>query len=115
MDEVKKHFKPEFLGRIDQISVFKPLDADTITQIVSLHLDDLFKRTALQGYTIEASEELKTWLAKKSFDAPSGARKVRKVLRDEVEDFLIPLMLSGELKKGKTITLSEEGEKIIIK
>ncbi len=114
LEEVKKHFKPEFLGRLDQTIIFKPLDAENISKIVDLHMQELIAQTSEQGYAISFSKDLLTFVAEKSFDPASGARKVRKTLRDVVEDFLVEKMLTGSIEKGKTYELGVKDGKVII-
>lgn len=105
LEEVKKHFKPEFLGRLDKIVIFKPLDSESITEIVKIHMQKLQNQIHDQGFFITYQDEAIQWIAKKSFDSDNGARKVRKVIREEVEDFVVQAILTQKIEKDKKYML----------
>lgn len=113
-DELKKHFRPEFLGRLDRVIVFKPLNAESITHIVSLHLSDLSQRLLENEYIVRFDETVQAYIAKKSFDSEAGARKVRAVIRDAVEDKMAEKILQGTLQKNISYMVSEQQDELIL-
>jgi ATP-dependent Clp protease ATP-binding subunit ClpC len=106
LEQVKKHFKPEFLGRLDTTVVFKPLTKESIKKIVEINLHDFEKRLELKKIKISYTDEVIEFLAKKSFDSKSGGRKVRKIVREEVEDLITDALLSKEIKENTEAKIS---------
>jgi len=97
-EQVEKYFRPEFLGRLDKILIFKPLSNKSIRAIVKLQLAELTKRLQKQKIMLSYSDAVITYLAKESFDSKSGARKVRKIIQEQVEDLITHTLLQ---QKGK--------------
>jgi ATP-dependent Clp protease ATP-binding subunit ClpC len=85
-DELKKAFKPEFLNRLDETIVFRKLDRSSIEQILSIHLSDLAERLKRQGLTLEVSEAARVWLADHGFDPLYGARPLRRLMEQQIEN-----------------------------
>lgn len=105
LEQVKKHFRPEFLGRLDKVVVFRPLTQKHIREIVKIQLRELENRLQEKEVSLSYSDVVIDFLAKKSFDSKNGARHVRKVIRDEVENIITEGFLSGKIKEGSRIQL----------
>ena len=107
-DELKKHFRPEFLNRIDDIVVFHQLTREQIVQMVDLLLGRV--RTALEAKDmgLELTEQAKSLLAKRGFDPVLGARPLRRTIQREIEDHLSEKILFGEIGAGEIVTVDVE-------
>ena len=108
-DELKKHFRPEFLNRIDEIVVFKQLSQDEIVKMVDLLIGRVDKNLAAQDMGIELTENAKNLLAVRGFDPVLGARPLRRTIQREIEDILSEKILFGEIGAGEIITVDVEG------
>ena len=108
-DELKKHFRPEFLNRIDEIVVFKQLNQDEIVKMVDLLIGRVDKNLAAQDMGIELTENAKNLLAVRGFDPVLGARPLRRTIQREIEDILSEKILFGEIGAGEIITADVEG------
>ncbi len=106
LDEVKKFFRPEFLNRIDGMVVFHPLNRDHMHQIVDLMLKDVASSLVEKGINLEVTPEAKDWLAEKGYDPTFGARPLRRIIQDHVEDKLSDAILNGKLNPGDTAVLT---------
>jgi ATP-dependent Clp protease ATP-binding subunit ClpC len=109
-DELKSHFRPEFLNRIDDIIVFHQLTKPQIIQIVDLMLKNLDDRLQAKDMGIELTPAAKDLLAERGYDPLLGARPLRRVIQREIEDGLSERILFGELKAGEIIVVDIEGE-----
>jgi ATP-dependent Clp protease ATP-binding subunit ClpC len=109
-DELKSHFRPEFLNRIDDIIVFHQLTKPQIIQIVDLMLKNLDDRLQAKDMGIELTPSAKGLLAERGYDPLLGARPLRRVIQREIEDGLSERILFGELKAGEIIVVDVEGE-----
>ena len=108
-DELKSHFRPEFLNRIDDIIVFHQLTKPQIIQIVDLMLKNLDDRLHAKDMGIELTPAAKDLLAERGYDPLLGARPLRRVIQREIEDSLSERILFGELKAGEIIVVDVEG------
>jgi ATP-dependent Clp protease ATP-binding subunit ClpC len=113
--ELKKSFKPEFLNRIDGTVVFHSLTKEQIRQIVDLMLVSVVKQLAEKGIKLEVTEKAKDLLGTKGYDEIFGARPLRRVIQDLVEDRLSEDLLRGKFQSGDTVTVDLEGEEIVIR
>ncbi|MDO4911614.1 MAG: ATP-dependent Clp protease ATP-binding subunit [Corynebacterium sp.] len=102
-DELKKHFRPEFLNRIDDIVVFHQLNKQQIVEMVDLLIKRLAKALVAKDMTIELSQAAKDLLAKRGFDPVLGARPLRRTIQREIEDALSEKLLFGEFNAGDRI------------
>lgn len=109
-DELKSHFRPEFLNRIDDIIVFHQLTKPQIIQIVDLMLKNLDDRLQAKDMGIELTPAAKDLLAERGYDPLLGARPLRRVIQREIEDGLSERILFGELKAGEIIVVDVDGE-----
>jgi ATP-dependent Clp protease ATP-binding subunit ClpC len=110
--DLKDHFRPEFLNRIDKVIVFRPLSHDSIKDIVKLHIDFLQKRLDKKNIKLELTPGGLDQLAKISYDPQYGARPVRRKIQEQVEDPLTQRFLEGEFKEGDTIKILKDIEGI---
>ena len=108
-DELKKHFRPEFLNRIDEIVVFKQLSQAEIVQMVDLMLARVSDQLDEKRITMEISDRAKNLLAKRGFDPVLGARPLRRTIQREIEDQLSEKILYGEIGLGETVFIDVEG------
>jgi len=107
-DELKSHFRPEFLNRIDDVIVFHQLSEDEIVQIVDLMISSLDERLHAKDMGIELTTAAKVFLAKRGYDPLLGARPLRRTIQREVEDVLSEKILFGEVKPGALILVDVE-------
>jgi ATP-dependent Clp protease ATP-binding subunit ClpC len=109
-EELKQHFRPEFLNRVDDTVVFPQLTQAEIVEIVDLFLERLGKRMADKGMTIELTPAAKVLLATRGYDPAMGARPLRRTIQREIEDQLSEKILFGDLKPGERVAVDVEGE-----
>src|SRR5699024_6168222 len=107
-DELKKHFRPEFLNRIDDIVVFHQLTREQIVQMVDLLMGRVRRALEDKDMGIEVSEKAKNLLAKRGFDPVLGARPLRRTIQREIEDELSEKILFGEFGAGEIVTVDVE-------
>lgn len=112
MDDLKKHFRPEFLNRVDKVVLFNPLNRDAIKDIVRLNLEMLEKRASSKGLKLNVAESAVELLAKRGFDAVYGARPVRRAVQDMLEDPLTLKYLDGVFAEGDTVKVIAKGESL---
>jgi len=111
-DALKRTFRPEFLNRLDGIMVFRNLTKEQIKDIVDLELNRVRMQLVEQNITLEVTDEVKSMIADTGYDADYGARPLRRVIQDKLEDQLSEALLGGKVKPGSkvTVTLGEDGE-----
>lgn len=112
LGELKKTFRPEFLNRIDGITVFHALNRDHIRQIVELMLKQVEKQISEKEITLEVTDEAKDFLGEKGYDEVFGARPLRRVIQTMVEDELSDKLLKGEFRPGDKVIIELEGDKL---
>ncbi|MBB1022341.1 ATP-dependent Clp protease ATP-binding subunit [Dietzia sp. E1] len=108
-DELKKHFRPEFLNRIDEIVVFHQLTQEQIVQMVDLMIGRVRDALKAKDMDIEVSDRAKSLLAKRGFDPVLGARPLRRTIQREIEDTLSEKILFGEVAAGEMVKVDVEG------
>ena len=111
-DELKKFMRPELLNRIDKIIVFRALTKDNVRDIIDNLLGDLKNRISKQGLGLSLTNAGRNWLLDNGYDAHNGARPMRRLIQDEVEDRLAEGLLDGTYKKGDIIDVSAKGKKL---
>ncbi|MCB9407636.1 ATP-dependent Clp protease ATP-binding subunit [Phycicoccus elongatus] len=109
-DELKQHFRPEFLNRVDDTIVFPQLSQEEIVQIVDLEIAKLDKRLKDKDMGLELTPAAKNLLATKGYDPVLGARPLRRTIQREIEDTLSEKILFGELTSGQIVKVDAEGE-----
>ena len=105
--EMRKHFRPEFLNRIDDIVMFKRLSLEQVRNIVDLQLEHIRKLLADRGLNIEVTEKAKDELAKQGYDPQLGARPVKRVIQQQLQNQLAMKLLEGGFQEGDTIQVDE--------
>ena len=115
MEEVRRFFRPEFLNRIDATVVFHQLDQEQIHAIVDLMINMVQTELNDRNITLEITDAAREYLGEKGFDPVLGARPLRRVIQNEVEDTLSDELLNGRLNDGDTAVVDVEDEKIIIR
>jgi ATP-dependent Clp protease ATP-binding subunit ClpB len=115
MGALRSHFRPEFLNRIDEIVLFKPLTFAEIERIVDLQLDELRQRLAEQRITLETTERARAFMAQEGFDPAYGARPLRRFISREVETRVGRALLRGDIAEDGTIVVDlAEGELTVV-
>src|SRR5450756_406724 len=112
-DELKQHFRPEFLNRVDDVIVFPQLSQDEIEAIVDLMIAKLDNRLRDKDMAIDLTPAAKRLLAEKGYDPVLGARPLRRAIQREIEDALSEKILFGEIKPGQTVIVDVEGEGLL--
>ena len=108
MNELRGHFRPEFLNRLDEIIMFKPLTKGNIGGIINLIIDDLNRRLADKELTIELTDEAKHFIIENGYDPVYGARPLKRYIQKYVETLAAKLILAGDLDSGDTIVIDVE-------
>jgi len=111
---MKKEFRPELLNRIDKIIVFRSLSKADVRQIVDLQIDQLMERVSKQQISLEVSASARDRIAVQGFDPDSGARLVRRVIQNTIEDELAEGILQGQFGKGVTVKVEKKGDKLVL-
>ena len=114
LGELKKAFRPEFLNRIDGVVVFHSLSEEQIRQIVDLMLNEVIKSLGEKDIKLEITDAAKDFLGRKGYDPTFGARPLRRVIQNEVEDRLSEALLRGEFNSGDDLKVDCDGESIVI-
>ncbi|MBA3265480.1 MAG: ATP-dependent Clp protease ATP-binding subunit [Nocardioidaceae bacterium] len=109
-EELKQHFRPEFLNRVDEIIVFPPLTRDEIISMVDFMIDSVEIRMRDRDMGLELTQAAKELLAKRGFDPVLGARPLRRTVQRDIEDMLAEKMLYGEVGPGQIVLVDVEGE-----
>jgi len=114
LGELKKAFRPEFLNRVDAVVVFHPLSKEHIRQIVDLMLNQVSERLSEKEVKLEVTDAAKDFLGEKGYDEVFGARPLRRVIQDMVEDKLSESLLSGRFQPGDTAVVDLEGGEVVV-
>jgi len=109
-DDLKQHFRPEFLNRVDEVIVFPPLSREQIIHMVDNMIASVELRLKDRDMTLELTQAAKNLLAERGFDPVLGARPLRRTVQREVEDVLAEKMLYGEVGPGQIVLVDVEGE-----
>jgi len=112
MEETRKLFTPEFLNRIDEVLVFRPLTKKNITKIIDISMDELLKISEEKDITISLTESAKKLLVDKGFDPKYGARQIKRVLRKYIVDPIAEDILRGRFTDGSKIQIKKKGAKL---
>lgn len=115
LEQLKKSLKPEFLNRIDQTIVFRPLNQDIIQRIVRLEADRLIQRVKSErSIQVELSAKILAWIAERGYDEQFGARPVRRVIEQEIEGRLAEKIIKQEILDGDNVKIDLKADKITI-
>ena len=113
---LNKHFSPEFLNRVDDIIMFEPLQKESMMRIIDIELASFYKRVEELGFSMEITDDVKSFLIEKGYDKNFGARPLKRAIQTHIEDTLADYLLVNTAKNGSTITLSldDSREKVIV-
>jgi ATP-dependent Clp protease ATP-binding subunit ClpB len=116
MAMVRGHFKPEFLNRLDDIVIFSALDRSELGQIVELNIDRLSKRLEQRRLQLAVTPAARAWLADKGYDPIYGARPLRRLMQQQIDDKLANLLLAGTIHDGSLVRVdvAEDGVALIV-
>lgn len=115
MEALKKKFKPEFLNRIDATIVFEPLSEDQIKQIAKIMIDSLNKKLSAKNILLSFTKRAIDEIVRIGFDKIYGARPLKRVLEQKIEDKLAEEMLAGKVVEGDTLSVDFDKEFILKK
>jgi ATP-dependent Clp protease ATP-binding subunit ClpC len=113
-DALRKHFRPEFLNRIDEIIIFHTLTQEQVTEIVDLQMKEIAERLGEHGITIELTDTARVWLAEQGYDPAFGARPLRRTLQKQVESPLSVKLLRGEFQSGDIVVVDHNEDEGVI-
>ena len=111
--DLKRMFNPEFLNRLSETVVFRPLDIDHIVSILDVQLLQINEQLIQQGLTLDVTVDAKRWLAEKGYDKSFGARPLKRALQKHLEDILSDEMLKGRFKNGGVIEVSLQEDALV--
>lgn len=114
MHELKEHFRPEFLNRIDDVILFKPLTKIEIRKIVDLLITDLNKRLADRRILVELDNEAKDWIGEQGYDPVYGARPLKRFLQKQVETKLARAIIEGQVREGDVIHFKVKDDHLVM-
>ena len=114
MEVVRKHFRPEFLNRIDEIVLFHRLGREQMDSIVTIQLGRVEKLLADRRMSIVLDDGARHWLAERGYDPVYGARPLKRVIQKELVDPIARKLLAGELEDGAVIQVTNGGDKLEI-
>ena len=114
MDEVRSHFRPEFINRIDEIIVFKPLTKDVIYEILDKIISDIEKRLSNNDIHIKLTNDAKDYLVNAGYDVNYGARPLKREVSKTIESLLAHELVKGTIKYGETVTFDVKDNELII-
>ena len=115
MNEMKLRFKPEFLNRVDDIIMFKPLNLEGIKKIIDIFLKDVKKRLKHRNIDMNVTDSAKEILAKQGYDPVYGARPLKRFIGNVLETDIAKKIIAGEIKDNSVITVDTDGNNIVIK
>ncbi len=110
LDEMRQHFRPEFLNRVDETIVFHSLSEQHLKRIVDIQLENLRRRLEDRHISIELTDAAKTHLVRTGYDPSYGARPLKRAIQREIETPLARLMLKGEIKDGQTVLVDYDAK-----
>jgi ATP-dependent Clp protease ATP-binding subunit ClpB len=115
MADLRDHFRPEFLNRIDDTVLFKPLSLEEITEIVDLLVVSLNKRLEDRKVSVVFTNSAKKWIGEKGYDPTYGARPLKRFLQKQVETQLARALVAGEVEEGSNVTFSIKDDELVMK
>jgi ATP-dependent Clp protease ATP-binding subunit ClpB len=102
---MKRHFRPEFINRIDDVVVFSPLTEDDIVKIIDIAMVDIETRLAEKGIKVSFTDKTKRFIAQETYSPTYGARPIRRYLQKNIETRIAEKIIRGELKEGDTFSI----------
>ncbi len=114
MDELKEHFRPEFLNRLDEIIMFRPLSEENISKIADLIIADLNKRLSDKRITIKLTDKAKKFVIDNGYDPSFGARPLKRFIQSSVENLVAKAVLEDKAKEGDDVVIDEKNSELFI-
>ena len=116
MEAVRRHFKPEFINRLDDVVIFEALTPEQLVSIVDIQLDNMAERLEQRRLTLDVTPKAKEWLAERGFDPLYGARPLRRLVQKSIGDQLAKALLAGDVKDGDTVKVDvdDNGEGLTV-
>jgi ATP-dependent Clp protease ATP-binding subunit ClpB len=114
MRELRSHFRPEFLNRVDDIVLFKPLRLEEIERIVDLQTEDLRRRLTDRGVRLELTEAAREYVARQGYDPVYGARPLKRFLQHELESRIARALVVGEVTEGSVVRVDAKGGQLVV-
>ena len=115
LEEARKVFKPEFLNRLDELIVFRPLTRENLSRILDIELVQISARLAARGITLNIVPEAREFLLKRGFDPALGARPLRRTLQRDLEDPLAAEILTGDIPDAEKVTVALADDKLVFR
>jgi ATP-dependent Clp protease ATP-binding subunit ClpB len=113
LGELRKTVRPEFLNRIDEVIVFRPLSEEQLVDIVGLQIRGLSQRLAAQGIGLDVTDTARRWLAKEGYNPDFGARPLRRLIQREIENVIARKILGTEVNAGETVVVDLQGDHLV--
>ena len=114
MEEVRNFFRPEFLNRLDEILIFNSLPKESMKKIVKLQVTDLQKRLSEKNIKLSVLDDAIEWLANRGYDPLFGARPLKRLIQNQIQDSIAEGILCGKILNGKDVSFSVKNDKLII-
>jgi ATP-dependent Clp protease ATP-binding subunit ClpB len=114
MADLRQSFRPEFLNRVDETVLFKPLSLEEIGSIVDLLIADINKRLAERHVTVVLDAKAKTWVAERGYDPVFGARPLKRFLQRHLETRLARGLIAGDVTEDSTVTFKVKNDELVI-
>ena len=114
MGDLKERFKPEFLNRLDEVILFKPLSVKEITKIIDIFIEDIKRRLKEKNIDIIVKDDVKELMAKEGYDPVYGARPLKRYIENSLETLIARKIISGEIYDGMTIEVNLNNDNIVI-
>ncbi len=115
MRELRAHFRPEFLNRVDEVVLFKPLTLEEIERIVDLLTRDLVRRLQDRRIRFELTEAARKFIAQAGYDPVYGARPLKRYIQRQLETRIARALIAGDVRDGATITVDAEGDELVVR
>jgi ATP-dependent Clp protease ATP-binding subunit ClpB len=115
LDEVRGHFRPEFLNRVDELILFSRLDRGQLREIVGIQLRSLRDRLAARKLQLEISDAAMDLLAREGYDPVYGARPLKRLIQRRLQDPIAMAILEGSVREGDTVTVEAEGDVLVVR
>ena len=114
MESLKGKFKPEFLNRVDDIIMFKPLSENGIKKIIDIFVDEVRERLVDRNITLKVTEEAKTVLARDGYDPIYGARPLKRYIQNTIENKLARYLIKGDIGYGDTAVVDAKNDELVV-
>ena len=114
MGDVRQHFRPEFLNRVDEVILFERLRRDQMADIVDIQMHRLEELAAARGLKVQLDTAARDWLAERGYDPVYGARPLKRTIQKHVQDALADKILAGDIEDGSLVLISEKKGDLVV-